>query len=151
MKLKENQKVYIRGCEDDEQGKRVIQELESRGGVNTESLTGVDQQCLYYIRENGEISRVSEIYNDKAAELLKEFYTEVKVNDVKVNEWPKKGHNFFVVGLDLTWNMMENKGDALSKAVIKSGNCFHSRSEADEVAKMFREIIKECRSNEDTY
>lgn len=136
MKLKDNQKVYIRGGKNIKEGKRVIAELERRGGVNSYGVTGAYSNCLYYIRQNGDIDCAYEP-NGKAAELLKEYY-----NEVKVDEWPKKGGMFFIVGSDLTWDTMENRGDARSKAVIKSGNCFHSLSEADEVARQFREIVK---------
>lgn len=140
MKLKENQKIYIRGGKDAIQGKRVIAELERRGGVNKSNCSGIIREFLYYIRHDKTISQTVEADGEVAA-FLKEYYTEVKVNDVK-NKWPKKGHSFFIVDRDLTWHMMENKGDALSKAVIKSGNCFHSLTEADQMAKEFREIIK---------
>lgn len=140
MKLKDNQKVYIRGGKNEEEGKRVIAELERRGGANSDGLTGAYTHFLYYIKQNGEIDYMQDP-DGKVAEFMKEYFTEVKVN-VKVDDWPKKGAMFFIVGPDLTWDTMENRDNALSKAVIKSGNCFHSLSEADYVAKEFRKIVK---------
>lgn len=77
MKLKDHQKFYIRGGKDAKQGKRVVKELEKRGGVNRYNLSGMGYNCLYYIRPNG----VIEIYNGMSSKLFKDGYTEVKVNE----------------------------------------------------------------------
>lgn len=138
MKLKENQKVYIRGGKNIEEGKRVIAELERRGGVNRTNLRGIGRSIgnIFYIRPNGEIDCAYDA-EGRIAELVKEYYTEVKVN-----EWPDIGDTFFFVGPDMRWCISQNNGDPTCNDIIRSGNCFRTREEALEVSNKFREIIK---------
>lgn len=136
MKLNENQRVYIRGGKDKKQGKRVIEELERLGGVDKYKLRGTSNKQLYYIRPNGDIDCVYDC-EGRLAEFVKEYYTEVKVN-----EWPDIGDIFYYVGPDMRWYISKNDGDPTCNDIIRSDNCFRTHEEALEVSNQFREIIK---------
>lgn len=145
MELKENQKVYIRGGKNNEEGKRVIEELERRGGANSDGLTGAYTHFLYYIKQNGEIDYMQDP-DGKVAEFMKGYFTEVKVN-VNVDDWPHAGDIYYFVSDDLgVWHGIVTDDVycytyAQQKARKYYGNFFQTFEQAKEMAAKVRKIF----------